>query len=185
MSETNQILPVIANRWSPYAFKPESIDAATLHTLFTAASWAASSFNEQPWRFIIATQAQPEQFARILSTLVPKNQAWAKNAWVLGITVAKKTFTHNDTPNRCAINDSGAALATLMIQATAFGLHVHGMAGFDVELARTGFGVPDGFMVNVAFALGHVDGSPEPPAGRTRKPLNEWVFRTEWGKPAL
>ena len=100
MSETNSLLPAIANRWSPRTYKDAPIDPETLHKLFEAARWASSCFNEQPWRFVIATKADPEQFARVLNVLVPQNQQWAKNAWVLGITAGKKTFTHNGAPNR-------------------------------------------------------------------------------------
>jgi len=87
--------------------------------LFEAARWGASCFNEQPWRFVVATKENPEQFDRLLATLMPKNQEWAKTAWALGITVGKKTFTHNSSPNRFGLHDTGAALANLMIQATA------------------------------------------------------------------
>ena len=76
-------------------------------------------------------------------------------------------------------------MANLMIQATASGLHVHAMGGFDAALARTEFGVPEDFEVGAAFAIGYVDGPATPPADRTRKPLEELVFGTEWGKPVF
>ena len=185
VSPLSSLSSLIASRWSPRAFTKQPVDPATLRSLFEAAHLAASCFNEQPWRFIIASQAQPEQFARILNTLVPQNQVWAKTAYVLGITAGKKTFTHNGGADRFGLHDAGASLATLALQATACGLQVHGMGGFDAALARTEFGVPDDFEVGAAFALGYVDGENVPPADRKRKPLEELVFGTEWGKPAL
>jgi nitroreductase len=185
MPETDSVHPLIASRWSPRAFTNQRVEPATLHTLFEAAHWAASSFNEQPWRFIVATKDQPEEFAKLLSVLVPQNQAWAKTAYVLGITTGKTTFTHNSSPNRFHLHDAGAALATLAMQASALGLQAHGMGGFDAARARTDFQIPDDFAVGAAFAVGYVDGPIEPPESRTRKPLNELVFGARWGTPAL
>jgi nitroreductase len=182
MSDTSILNDLIAKRWSPRAFQDKPIDAATLGSLFEAARWSASCYNEQPWRFIVATRDRPEEFARVLGTLMPMNQAWAKTAWALGISAGKKTFTHNGAPNRWGIHDAGAALTTLMLQATAVGLHVHGMGGFDPVKARAEFGIPEDFEPAAAFAIGYVDGSPEPPEERPRRDLEELVFGTEWGK---
>ncbi|HZL56125.1 MAG TPA: nitroreductase family protein [Bryobacteraceae bacterium] len=185
MPETPLLNETIAGRWSPREFENKPIDAKTLRSLFEAARWAASCFNEQPWRFILATKDQPEQFERVLATLVPQNQNWAKTAWALGISAGKKTFTHNGAPDRFGLHDAGAALANLMIQATSVGLHVHGMGGFDAAKARADFGIPDDFEVGAAFAIGYVAGSPQPPADRPRRSLSELVFGTEWGKASV
>ena len=42
---------IIAERHSPRCFDGRSINPETLASLFEAARWAPSSFNEQPWRF--------------------------------------------------------------------------------------------------------------------------------------
>jgi len=185
MPETTSVHPLILSRWSPRAFTGQPVEPAKLRTLFEAAHWAASCFNEQPWRFIVATKDNPEEYEKVLGVLVPQNQAWAKTAWVLGVTAGKTTFTHNGAPDRFGLHDSGAALATLALQAAGLGLQAHGMGGFDAALARTRFGVPDDFEMGAAFAVGYVDGPNVPPATRTRKALSEIVFGTEWGRPAL
>jgi nitroreductase len=179
--EIADLNPLIAERWSPRGFSDRPVDPVTLRTLFEAARWAASCFNEQPWRFIVATKTEPEQFNRILSTLMEKNQEWAKTAWALAISAGKKTFTHNGAPDRFGLHDAGAALANMMIQATADGLHVHAMGGFDAARARTEFGVPEDFEMGAAFAIGYLAEGLEP-GPRTRKPLEGLVFGTEWGK---
>ncbi len=182
MPETPSIHPLLSARWSPNAFSDRPIERAALTRLFEAARWSASSYNEQPWRFVVATKDQPEQFARILDLLVPQNQKWAKTAWLLGITFGKKTFSHNGSPDRYGLHDTGAALANLMIQATAEGLHVHGMGGFDHARAKTEFGVPDDFETGAAFAVGYLaEGAV--PGSRTRKPLDQIVFSGTWGQP--
>jgi hypothetical protein len=52
------------------------------------------------------------------------------------LSVAKLHFTHDGKPNRHAFHDVGLAVGNLILQATALGLSVYQMAGFDVEKAR-------------------------------------------------
>jgi nitroreductase len=178
-------------RWSPRAFSDRQISNEDLKTILEAGRWAASSFNEQPWRFLVARKSDGAAYDKILNLLVPQNQAWAKTAPVLFIMAAKRTFSHSGQPNRYNIHDAGQALAYVFLQATALGLHAHGMAGFDYDRARTELGIPDDYDVAAAAALGYV-GSPDQLneqqrqmelAKRTRKPLNEIVFGAEFGKP--
>lgn len=179
------LLPAIAQRWSPRNFSPRAIPLSHLESLFEAARWTASCFNEQPWRFVIATQQQPDEFARLLRLLVPRNQEWAQNAFALGIGFAHRSFTYNGQPNRFGMHDAGAALTQMMIQASSLGFHVHGMAGFDAEAARLEFAVPEEFEVGAAFAIGYLDGANDPPPGRSRRPLMETVFTGAWNRPAF
>jgi nitroreductase len=183
---------LIAERWSPRAYSDRPVSNEDLATLFDAATWAASSFNEQPWRFIVGVKGD-ETWEKILSTLVPVNQSWAKNAPVLLITVAKKTFTHDGSPNRFGLHDTGAALANLMLQATALGLHGHAMAGLQPDKARELFHVPDDFEIGAAVAIGYL-GDPQQLENerlrtaelspRKRKSLDEVVFSGNFGKSA-
>src|SRR5262245_43974636 len=108
-----EVLPPIRNRWSPRAFLDKPVPVGTLRILLEAAKWAASSFNEQPWRYILARKEEPAEFEKLLGVLMEKNQAWAKGAPVLMLSVAKKTFSHGGKPNRVAMHDVGAAGATM------------------------------------------------------------------------
>lgn len=175
---------LLSERWSPRDFTAAPIESAHLRSLFEAARWAPSCFNEQPWRFVIATRAEPVRFARILSLLMEKNQEWAKEAYVIGFSAGKKTFTHNSAPNRFALYDTGAAMVSLATEATALGLYVHFMGGFDAQRARTEFGVPEDFEIGAAFVVGHLREGVAIPATRSRKPLEDLVFDADWGKPA-
>ena len=47
-SPDHPIHDLIARRWSPYAFAPRPVSEDDLRSLFEAARWAASSYNEQP-----------------------------------------------------------------------------------------------------------------------------------------
>ncbi len=139
---------------------------------------------EQPWRFIVATKADPAQFDRVFGLLMPRNQQWAKTAYALGFSAGKKTFSHNGAPNRFAVHDAGAATATLAVQATALGLRTHFMGGFDTARARSEFHIPDDFELGAAFAIGYIDEETTKPPVRTRKELEEIVFAGDWGNPA-
>jgi len=133
--------PMFLDRWSPRAFDPTSLPEEDIATLFEAARWAPSCFNEQPWLFVYGTSEEERE--TFLEILVEKNRLWAHNAPVLAILFAKKTFAHGGRPNRWASLDCGAAWMSLAFQARMMGLYAHGMAGFSQEKAYELLGVPE------------------------------------------
>jgi nitroreductase len=181
---------LILRRWSPRVYADKEVPAAELKRLFEAARWAASSSNEQPWRFLVGRRGD-ETYQKIFNALVEFNQAWARSAPVLVLTVAKKTFTAKGTPNRYGLHDTGAAMATLALQATADGLHTHSMAGFDNDLMRASFAIPSDYELGAVTAIGYFGDPATLPehlqkmevSPRQRKPLEELVF-SAWEKPA-
>jgi nitroreductase len=184
------VLPIFHRRWSPRSFSDREVSPADLAKVFEAARWAASSFNEQPWRWLVGKRNSPT-FNKILDSLMPFNQAWAGNAPVLILGTAKTTFSHNNTPNRVALYDLGAASSYLTLQAAALGLVAHQMGGFDQDAARKSLEIPDDFLIGAVIALGY-QGQPEALANdqmqaqekapRQRKPLSEIVF-SSWDSP--
>jgi nitroreductase len=180
----------ILKRWSPRAFADRAVSAADLKKMFEAARWAASSYNEQPWRFLVGHKGD-ETYRRIFESLVEINQGWAKNAPVLILSVGKKTFSQNSKPNHYVLHDTGAATANLALQATVLGLHTHSMGGFDHEKIRASFQIPAAYEIGAVTAIGYfgnIDALPDPlktmeTSPRRRKPLNEFVF-SDWNQPA-
>jgi len=146
---------LLASRRSGRSFSAEPVHAVTLATLFEAARWAASSFNEQPWNFIFATKETPEDFARMLNCLLDFNIQWAKSAAVLILSIARLNFAGTEKPNRLALHDVGQATANLQIQATALGLFAHPMAGFDIEKTRNEFSIPRDHEPMSVIAVGY------------------------------
>ena len=146
---------LIRRRWSPRAFADRPVELEKLGSLLEAARWAASSNNEQPWRFILAGRERPDDFARLLGCLKESNQAWARHAPLLMLSVARLTFTDDCDPNRHALHDVGQAVATMAIQATALGFVIHQMAGFFQDKARELLGIPAGFEPVTAVAIGY------------------------------
>ena len=122
------ILDCIAHRWSPYLFDPRGVEPEKLRSCLEAARWAASSFNEQPWSFLLARREETDEFHRMLGCLVESNQAWARHAGVLMLSVVSEKFVRNGNPNRVADHDLGLAVGNLCCQATQLGLCVHQMA---------------------------------------------------------
>jgi nitroreductase len=183
---------LIKNRWSPRAFSDKPVPAEVLRSLFEAARWAPSSNNEQPWAYIVATKDNQENFEKSLGALVEFNANWAKKAPVLAIAVAELAFAKNSAPNRNAQYDVGAASLQLSIEATARGLVVHQMAGFDPETAKEAYNIPQGWEPIAAMAIGYpgdASSLPEPyrsreKAPRTRKPIREFVMSGQWGHTA-
>ncbi|MGE9293232.1 MAG: nitroreductase family protein [Puniceicoccales bacterium] len=184
------VLDVVKERYSPYIFSGDPVEKDKLLSCLEAARWAASGFNEQPWRYIVADRGDTEAWKKALSCLVEANQAWAKNAGVLILACAKKTFTYNGSPNPTYFHDLGLAGANFTLQAQSLGLHVHMMAGIDADAIRTRYEVPEDYEPHTAIALGYADkpenGDPElaerDQGPRERKPLEEWVFGTSWGQ---
>ena len=184
------ITEILRRRWSPRAFSDQTVAPEKLLSLFEAARWAPSSFNEQPWYFVVATKEKPEDHASLLSCLVEGNQRWARQAPVLMVSVAKLNFDKTGKPNRHAFHDVGLAVENMIVQATALGLFVHQMAGFSPEKVREIYGVPAGFEPVAAIAIGYglaqdelLEASREYElAARSRKPVNSFVFEGRWGE---
>lgn len=184
------VMDVIARRWSPKAFRPEVPGKGELISMFEAARWAPSCFNNQPWRFLVTTRNDPEAFSGALACLTEKNASWAADAPLLAFQVMRETFEYNEKPNPWSGFDCGLAMAQLILQAESMGWSVHVMAGFSRDRVRETFGVPEGFKPLVAFVIGR-EGDPDtlPPhfreeetATRERKELEETVFSDSWGK---
>jgi nitroreductase len=182
--------PLIRDRWSPRAFNASKpVSTEDLISVLEAARWAASSNNVQPWRFIVATSAQPEEHAKAVQGFNARNQRWAQNAPVLIFALARKV-TDDGAPNSAAHYDTGAAVAQLTMQATALGLSVHQAGGIEKDKIRATYNVPEDTDILVGFGLGYqADASVLPEdlaqreiAPRARKSLRDIVYTGAYGE---
>ena len=171
----NTAVPIhshLAKRWSPRGFaRDHTLGDEDLQALLEAARWTPSCSNTQPWRFIVGRRGDAT-FQRIVDNLKPNNQTWAQHASLLLVACAVTTDNDGNT-QRWAEYDTGQAIATMTVQASDMGLHVHQMAGFDVEGMRTTFAIPDNITPVTVVAIGSFDANadlPEVLAERERAP---------------
>lgn len=189
----HDIVELFVERWSPRAFADRPVEPEKIRRMLEAARWTMSSYNEQPWRYTVASRHEnPEAYERLLHCLTNGNQSWAQNAPVLMMSFYKKTFSEDRSPNRCAPHDLGAASAALTLQATAMDLYVHQMAGIQKDVARETYDVPDDVEPMAGLAVGYL-GDPamlsekrqsSERAPRSRKSISSFTFEDTWDAPS-
>ncbi len=181
------IFTLIEQRYSPRIFKKDTITESHQNKLFEAVRWSASSNNMQPWRFIYAEKGSKE-YLSILDCLSDFNKKWANNAPLLLLTVYKEK-TDDGKENFHALHDLGLSLGNMTMQAQYLGIALHHMAGVDWEKAQIIFGVPQGFHISTAIAVGYYGGNlnnlPEDlrqqeTAQRKRMPFKNFAFKGTW-----
>lgn len=170
---------LFVRRWSPRAMSGEPLEHDQLMSLFEAARWAPSTYNEQEWRYLYAHRDTPH-WQTFFDLLMEGNQQWCKTAAVLGVVCSRTTLSKNGDVNPVHSFDAGLSYMSLALQGAAMGLVVHAMVGFDAAAAHEKLNVPDGYAVDAMFAVGH-PGDPaqlpgmwrekETPGGR--KPVRE------------
>lgn len=185
----HSIHPLLLNRWSPRAMTGEPITQEELMSLFEAARWAPSSYNNQPWRFLYAKKGTPH-FDTFFDLLVEFNKSWCKKAAVLGVVLSEKIFEKTKKPSITHALDTGAAWENLALEGNGRNLVVHGMQGFDYVKAKTVLNVPDEFEVLAMFAVGKPAPKEtlskelqEKEAPSSRKTVSEFVFEGSFRTP--
>lgn len=182
-----ETLRPIQERYSPMNFLSDKpVEEKHRILLFEAARWAASSYNEQPWRFIYSDRYEnPDDYQALLSLLTPYNQRWAATAPLLVMVLAARTFERNGKYNRHAWYDTGMAAASMALQGVSLGIQAHQMGGFDVEKSIERLGIPEPFEPVSIIAIGF----PAPleqvaeefreraTTPRTRKSLTELIIK--------
>lgn len=171
----------ITKRWSARSFAQKMIPQEQLNRMLEAASWTASSMNEQPWKYLYAFRGS-EGFDRMHHCLMTGNQPWAQNASVMLLALAKLPFDRNGKRNRHAMHDLGAANTTLLLEAAQLDIYGHMMGGFHMDETLKEFDIDtDQWEVGCFIALGYLDDPDalEEPfksremASRSRKSINE------------
>jgi nitroreductase len=181
-----RIIPLILHRWSARSMTGEELNDDTIMSLFEAARWAPSSYNNQPWRFIYAKR-NTSHWDKLFNILAEPNKVWTKNAAVLVVVIARKNFEQNEKYSITHQFDAGAAWENLALEASSRGLAVHAMQGFDYERARADLQIPDNFDVMAMIAIGRrgpKDNLPtllqEREQPNDRKPLTEIVMEGQF-----
>ena len=183
---------LLARRWSPRAFDPKRpVTREQLKVLLEAGRWAPSCNGDEPWRYLVMDKSRdPEGWQKAFDCLSDNNKKWVKNVPVVMLSCAGSNFAATGKPNRWTQHDTGAASVSMALQATAMGLIVHQMGGWDVDKARAAFDIPAEYTPMAMIAVGY---QAEPDvldeetkkkelAPRARKPIAERFFEGGWGK---
>lgn len=174
------------DRWSPRAFANERMPERDLLTILEAGRWAPSASNHQPWRFFYALRGS-ERWDDLLGLLIEFNQSWVKYAaaivFVLSRTHSGELGSADQRPIYSHSFDAGAAWASIALQAHLSGYKAHGMTGVEFDRVLGVLGIPGGFRVECAIAIGRIGDKNQLPdvlrereVPSTRKPLAELVY---------
>ncbi len=174
---------IIKNRWSARAFSSKPVEKVKLFSILEAARWAPSSNNEQPWRYIVFTNENPNKLKKAQEVLLESN-SYAKRAPILICAIAKKIYSNKGVYNRLYFHDLGASNENMFLEAFNQGLIMHEMGGFDIEKSRQMFNIPEDYEVGIMIAIGYQDDHKVLPEKlkeksslpRQRKALSEIAF---------
>lgn len=180
------------DRWSGRAYDVErAVSREDLTGVLEAGRWAPSCMNEQPWRVIVCDRhTDPDAWEQAFEVLAPSNQKWVHFAPVLGVICSYTRFDKDDTTNRWHAYDAGQAAISMALEATARGLMMHQMGGYEADDLRATFGIPDRYTIHTMFTLGYQLPVERVPATmkireltpRTRRPLGQLFFAGKWGE---
>jgi nitroreductase len=180
---------LLLKRYSPHSFSKRIVEKTALLSIFEAARWAPSCFNEQPWSYIVIHKTHTDQYAKIRESMAEQNVTWATTAPLLILTVAKVVFSENNKPNPYAWHDIGLATGAMLVQSASMGIYIHQMAAFSKEKIRIACDIPAGWDPVTLIAMGYLAENSELPekfieldrSPQIRKKLTEFVYEDTWG----
>ena len=153
------VIDLIKKRWSPRAFADQAVSETDMHTILEAGSWAASSGNEQPWKYVYAMKGTPG-FNTLWDCLMEGNQGWNRHAAVLMVAITRKKFARNGRDNVHAEHDLGMSNASMFLQGVSMGIYPHPMGGFFPDKVKTTLMLPEDEKPVCMIAWGYL-GDPE------------------------
>ncbi len=180
------LLAEIEERRANRALSEKELPDDVIKRLMTAATYAPSCFNSQPWRLMTVTGQ--EALKKLHESLTGGNY-WAKKAPLLVVVATKTSFDAVLSDNReYAFFGCGLAVENLLLQAIKEGLYAHPMAGFDPLVVKESFDIPKDFTVITLIAVaypGPFDGLSEKhvvaeQSDRNRKPEEMVICHNRW-----
>lgn len=188
--DNKKLNPAIRNRYSPRVYSSKPLTEEEITSLFEAARWAASSRNDQPWRFIYATPDHKEKWDKLFDCLIEFNQEWVKSAPFLMLVLAQKIDPERGTERKQVSYNLGLAMGNFTAQAGHLGIYMRNMGGFSSEKAISHFNIPSIYEPVVMVVAGHLgdeeqlDEKLKVPKGknRVRRALDQIIFEGDWDK---
>jgi nitroreductase len=175
--------PIYIRRFSARDYRGLPIPEEAILSILEAGRWAPSSYNDQPWSFILARRQDKEGFEGMLSC-AGGNRPWCEGAGILLALLAKRNFNSRERPNPHAWHDVGLAVMAMTVQAVSLGLQAREYAGIERDKVRELYKVPETHDVVAGLAIGYPSDPEGHAKGRERKALKDFVFEGAWGQPS-
>ncbi len=142
---------VIEKRRALRSLERVDITEDMLEELAAAASLAPSCFNNQPWRFVFATDN--EKLAEVHGSLSKGNE-WMQAASAIVAIFTKKEMDCVIKGREYYLFDTGMATAFMMLAATDMGLVFHPIAGYHEDKLKAVLNIPEDMTLIAAAAIG-------------------------------
>jgi glutaredoxin-dependent peroxiredoxin len=186
MEKDNGIIQEITERRSYRGLSSQTVSPEIIERLMDAANLAPSCFNRQPWRYI--SIKSKEGLTKVQKGLNRGNN-WAMKAPLFILVTTKDEFDcKNDDGRNYAEFDTGMSVFSLLLQAEHEGLLAHPIAGYDQDLLKKEFEIPEDIRLLTLIVLGYKgnteslnDKQLESENGpRIRNPKEKWYSEEKW-----
>jgi nitroreductase len=149
----SKLITEIERRRARRALSEKPVPAEVLARLMTAATYAPSCFNSQPWRFLVVNR---DRELEIVKENLAGGNYWAKKAPVIVLVFTKPDLDCRLSDNRdYAFFSTGLAVESLMLQATWEGLIAHPIAGYKPLPLKEAFGVGPDMVLLTLVVIGY------------------------------
>jgi nitroreductase len=172
-----EIPEVILKRKSIRAYASKELTDADVETLIKAATNAPSAGNMQPWAFVAVKDREMKEAL----VEVAHGQSFIAQAAVIFVVctdVARTTPRYGERGEKLySLQDTAAAVMSIMITATHNGLGSCWIGAFDEGMAAEAIGLPKGIRPVALVPLGYPAQNPTP---RPRRPIEEVLHKDHW-----
>lgn len=162
-------MEILLSRRSIRTFKNEIVDDETVYKILKAAHFAPSSWNRQPWRFIIIKN---KETLKKLAEILPYGKFLSRVPMAIAILSSEKE-------SDLWLVDGSAATENLMLAGTYYGLGTCWIAESDNDEIKKILNVPNDFHIITITPLGYPQIVPKPPE---RKKLEDLVYNEKFGE---
>lgn len=179
------IHPLLSQRASSGSFSAVGLQWHQIIQLLQAARCAPSSYNSQPWHFVVV-QDGPGRSA-IDQDLIQWGALWAAKAPVLIVVIAELDSSTTLHGMNYALFDCGMAVQNILLQATSMGLAAHPVGFQNRAAVHRALNLQPEHTLLLFVAVGNPDEhAVNTNASRLRKPLPSLATWDRWsGSPVV
>ena len=165
------LLELAQQRHSPRAFDGSPIERADVERALEVARLSSSSYNNQPWRFVVAMRGEPA-FDALLHTAVEANRTWMQDAGGIVGIMASTVLEKTGETDHAAMFGVGMAVGAMELALTEAGVASMQAGGFDRSAFRELLNLDDDIVPISLLAIGNLPSGHVVP-NKQRKPLED------------